>query len=47
MVQNTMRILDHEDAVHKLAPDHFDVISLPTPSRRVRVVRQDEPRLWN
>ncbi|HLF15867.1 MAG TPA: transposase [Candidatus Thermoplasmatota archaeon] len=44
MVQNTMKILDHEDAVHKLDPDHFDVISLRTPSRRVRVVRRDD--LW-
>lgn len=42
MVQNTMRILDHEDAVHKVDPDHFLVISLRTPSRRVRVARRGD-----
>ncbi len=44
MVQNTMTILDHEDAVRKVDPDHFEVLSLRTPSRRVRVYRRDD--LW-
>lgn len=39
MVKNTMKILSHEDAIHKLDPDHWLVISLRTPSRRVRVYR--------
>lgn len=37
-----MRILGHEDAVHRLDSDHFDVLSLHTPSRRVRVYRRDD-----
>lgn len=42
MVQNTMKILDHEDAVQKIGPDLFLIISLRTPSRRVRVARQGD-----
>jgi hypothetical protein len=42
MVQNTMRILDHEDAILKRDPDHFEVISLRTPSRRVGVYRRGD-----
>jgi len=38
-VANTLRILDHEDAVHRIDPDHWQVISLRTPSRRVKVYR--------
>ena len=39
LVANTLRILDHEDAVHKVDPDHWTVVSLKTPSRRVKVYR--------
>jgi hypothetical protein len=42
MVQNTMKILSHEEAIHKLDPDRFDVLSLRTPSRRVRVRRRGD-----
>lgn len=42
MVRNTMKIMDHEDAIHKLDPDHWDVTSLRTPSRRVRVYRRGD-----
>ncbi len=42
MVANTMKILSHEDAIHKLDPDRFDVYSLRTPSRRVRVRRRGD-----
>ncbi len=42
MVQNAMKIWNHEDAVHKLDPDHFDVLSLRTPGRRVRVYRRGD-----
>jgi hypothetical protein len=42
VIQNTLRILDHEDAVQKLDPDRFDVLSLRTPSRRVRVLRHGD-----
>mgnify|MGYP001614015125 CR=1 FL=1 len=44
MVQNTMRILGHEDAVLRVDRDHFEVLSLRTPSRRVKVHRRDD--LW-
>lgn len=44
VVQNTLRILDHEDAVHQHDPDHYDVVSLRTPGRRVRVHRRGD--LW-
>jgi hypothetical protein len=44
VVQNTLRLLEHEDAVQKLDPDHFTVLSLRTPSRRVRVRHRDD--LW-
>lgn len=42
MVQNTMKILDHEDAVLKRDADHWEVISLRTPSRRVPVYRRGD-----
>ncbi len=42
MVRNAMRIWDHEDAVLKVDPDHFEVLSLKTPSRRVRVYRRGD-----
>jgi hypothetical protein len=42
MVRNAMRIWDHEDAVLKVDPDHFEVLSLKTPSRRVRVHRRGD-----
>lgn len=42
MVQNTMKILDHEDAILKRDPDIFEVLSLRTPSRRVRVLRRGD-----
>jgi hypothetical protein len=42
MVQNTMKILDHEDAVLKRDPDHWEVIALRTPSRRVPVHRSGD-----
>ncbi len=44
VVQNTLRLLEHEDAVQKLDPEHFTVLSLRTPGRRVRVRRRDD--LW-
>ena len=39
ILANLLRILDHEDAVHRVDPEHFDVIALRTPGRRVRVTR--------
>jgi hypothetical protein len=39
LVKNTLAILDHEDAVQRLDPDHWSVVSLKTPSRRVNVYR--------
>lgn len=39
LVGRTLAILDHEDAVHRLDPDHWTVVSLRTPSRRVKVYR--------
>jgi hypothetical protein len=42
VVQNTLALLEHEDAVQKEDPDHFLVLSLRTPSRRVHVRRQGD-----
>jgi hypothetical protein len=39
LIASTLRILDHEDAIHRIDPDHWQVISLKTPSRRVKVYR--------
>lgn len=39
LVKNTLNILDHEDAVHRLDPDHWTVFSLKTPSRRIKIHR--------
>ncbi|MES2156091.1 MAG: transposase [bacterium] len=39
MVANTMKILSHEDAILKVNPERWEVYSLRTPSRRVRVRR--------
>jgi hypothetical protein len=39
MVANTMKILGHEDAILKVNPERWEVYSLRTPSRRVRVRR--------
>ncbi|MGH9892848.1 MAG: transposase, partial [bacterium] len=44
VVQNVLRIREHEEAVRELDPDHYDVVSLRTPSRRVRVYRRGD--LW-
>lgn len=42
VVQNALTILENEDAVHKVDPERFDVISLRTPSRRVRVLKRGD-----
>lgn len=44
VVQNTLRIRQHEKPVLELDPDHYDVVSLRTPARRVRVYRRAD--LW-
>lgn len=45
MVQNAMRILDLKDAVVKQDVNHFEVVSLRTPSRRVKVYRRGD--VWH
>src|ERR1051326_2962552 len=42
MRRNALKIWDHEDAVQQVDADHWDVLSLNTPSRRVRVYRRDD-----
>jgi hypothetical protein len=42
MRRNALRIWDHEDAVRKVDADHWDVLSLNTPGRRVRVYRRGD-----
>jgi hypothetical protein len=42
MVRNAMAILEHEDAVLQVDPDHFEVLALKTPGRRARVVRDGD-----
>lgn len=42
MVQNAIKIWSHKDAVHRLDLDHFEVLSLRTPSRRVAVYRRGD-----
>jgi hypothetical protein len=42
MVRNAMRIWDNEGTVLKVDPDHWEVLSLKTPSRRVRVYRSGD-----
>jgi hypothetical protein len=39
LAKGTLSILDHEDAIHRIDPDHWQVLGLKTPSRRVKVHR--------
>lgn len=41
VVQNTLKLLDHEDAVHKVEPDHYSVVGLRG-TRRVTVRRRGD-----
>jgi hypothetical protein len=48
LVKNTLAILEHEDAIHRLDPNHWEVLSPKTPSRRVKIHRVgDEYRCRN
>lgn len=38
-LRNAWGILEHEDAVRKVDPDHFEVLSVHDPNKRIRVAR--------